>query len=71
MGKEYDFNRGVRGRYAGRLAEPRNVIVLDPDAPLAAPYIIFFRSSIVNSSTTGSPRCLCCRMRAIFAEVLS
>ena len=71
MGKEYDFNRGVRGRYAGRLAEPRNVIVLDPDAPLAAPYIIFFRSSSENSFSTGSPRRLCPRMREIFPAVPS
>lgn len=31
MRKEYDFSSGVRGKYAGRLAEGSNVIVLDPD----------------------------------------
>jgi len=31
MRAEYDFSRGVRGRYAGRFAEGSNVIVLDPD----------------------------------------
>lgn len=31
MRKEYDFSSGVRGNYAGRLAEGSNVIVLDPD----------------------------------------
>jgi hypothetical protein len=31
MRAEYDFGRGVRGKYAGRFAEGRDVIVLDPD----------------------------------------
>ena len=31
MRAEYDFSRGVRGKYAGRFAEGSNVIVLDPD----------------------------------------
>jgi hypothetical protein len=29
--KEYDFSRGVRGKYAKRYAEGTNVVVLDPD----------------------------------------
>lgn len=28
---EYDFSRGVRGKYAKRFAEGSNVVVLDPD----------------------------------------
>ena len=28
---EYDFSRGVRGKYAQRFAAGSNVIVLDPD----------------------------------------
>ena len=28
---EYDFSRGVRGKYAKRYAEGTNVVVLDPD----------------------------------------
>ncbi len=28
---EYDFSRGVRGKYAARYAEGTNVVVLDPD----------------------------------------
>jgi hypothetical protein len=28
---EYDFSRGVRGKYVARLAEGSNVVVLDPD----------------------------------------
>jgi hypothetical protein len=31
MRNEYDFSKGVRGKYAGRFAEGTNVIVLDPD----------------------------------------
>lgn len=28
---EYDFSRGVRGKYAKRYAEGTNVVVIDPD----------------------------------------
>lgn len=28
---EYDFSKGVRGKYAKRFAEGANVVVLDPD----------------------------------------
>ena len=31
MAAEYDFSKGVRGKYAKRYAEGSNVIVLDPD----------------------------------------
>jgi hypothetical protein len=31
MRPEYDFSRGVRGKYAKRYAEGTNVVVLDPD----------------------------------------
>lgn len=31
MRKEYDFSRGVRGKYADRYARGSNVVVLDPD----------------------------------------
>lgn len=31
MREEYDFSRGVRGKYANRFARGSNVIVLDPD----------------------------------------
>ena len=31
MSKEYDFSKGVRGKYARRYARGNNVIVLDPD----------------------------------------
>ena len=31
MLEEYDFRRGVRGKYAKRYAEGTNVVVIDPD----------------------------------------
>ena len=31
MRKEYDFNKGVRGKYAKRYKAGTNVILLDPD----------------------------------------
>lgn len=31
MDDEYDFPRGVRGKYAARFREGSNVVVLDPD----------------------------------------
>ncbi len=31
MREEYDFSRGVRGKYAARFAKESNVVVLDPD----------------------------------------
>lgn len=37
MQDEYDFSRGVRGKYAGRYAEGSNVVVLSPDVAEAFP----------------------------------
>jgi hypothetical protein len=31
MLEEYDFSKGVRGKYVGRFAQGANVVVLDPD----------------------------------------
>ena len=31
MRPEYDFSKGVRGKYAARFAEGSNVVVLEPD----------------------------------------
>ena len=31
MLKEYDFTKGVQGKYAQRYAEGTNVVVIDPD----------------------------------------
>ena len=37
MRPEYDFSRGVRGKYAGRFRQGSNVVVLDPDVARAFP----------------------------------
>ncbi len=42
---DYDFSRGVRGKYAKRYAKGSNVIVLDPDVAK-----IFPDSKKVNGS---------------------
>jgi len=31
MRDEYDFSKGVRGKYAGRYAQGSDIVVLDPD----------------------------------------
>lgn len=31
MLKEYDFSRGIRGKYATRYAKGANVVVIEPD----------------------------------------
>jgi hypothetical protein len=45
MQAEYDFARGVRGKYARRYAEGTNVVVLEPDVARAFP-----NAEAVNSS---------------------
>ena len=35
MRKEYDFSKGVRGKYAKRYAEGTNVVLLAPDVAVA------------------------------------
>lgn len=37
MRAEYDFSRGVRGKYARRYAQGTNVVVLEPDVAEAFP----------------------------------
>jgi hypothetical protein len=37
MRSEYDFSRGVRGKYARRYAQGTNVVVLDPDVARVFP----------------------------------
>ncbi len=37
MREEYDFSRGVRGKYARRYAEGANVVLLEPDVAKAFP----------------------------------
>jgi hypothetical protein len=45
---EYDFSRGVRGKYAKRYAEGTNVVVLAPDVAKAFP-----NSDAVNQALRG------------------
>lgn len=37
MRAEYDFSKGVRAKYASRMAEGSIVVVLDPDVAAAFP----------------------------------
>ena len=37
MRGEYDFSRGVRGKYARRYAQGTNVVVLEPDVAALFP----------------------------------
>lgn len=37
MLEEYDFSGGVRGKYASRMAEGTNIVLLDPDVWAAFP----------------------------------
>ncbi|HYT90317.1 MAG TPA: hypothetical protein VEL76_16540 [Gemmataceae bacterium] len=48
MLEEYDFSKGVRGKYAKRYAEGSNVVVLSPDL---VPY--FPDSESVNQALRG------------------
>jgi uncharacterized protein YbbC (DUF1343 family) len=45
MRPHYDFSRGVRGKYAARLAQGTNIVVLDPDVASA-----FKTSKAVNDA---------------------
>ena len=45
MQTDYDFSRGVRGKYARRYAQGTNVVVLEPDVARAFP-----NARAVNSS---------------------
>jgi hypothetical protein len=45
MRSEYDFSKGVRGKYAGRIARTATIVVLEPDVAE-----IFDTSESVNSA---------------------
>jgi len=45
MRAEYDFSKGVRGKYAKRYASGTNVVVLDPDVAK-----VFDSSEAVNTA---------------------
>ena len=48
MLREYDFSKGVRGKYARRYARGSNVVVLEPDVAKNFP-----NAEIVNASLRG------------------
>jgi len=45
MRKEYDFRGGIRGKYAARVRERSNIVVLDADVAAAFP-----NSSAMNNA---------------------
>lgn len=45
---DYDFSKGIRGKYAKSYAKGSNVVVLDPDVAK-----LFSTSKIVNRSLRG------------------
>ena len=48
MRTEYDFSKGIRGKYAKRFREGTNVVVLSPDVSKAFP-----NSEAVNEALRG------------------
>jgi hypothetical protein len=51
MRKEYDFSKGIRGKYAKRYKEGTNIVLLDPDVAK-----VFKTSSSVNKAFKGNIR---------------
>ncbi len=51
---EYDFSKGIRGKYAKRFAQGTNIIVLAPDVSE-----IFSDSDSVNQALRGLIRIAC------------
>ncbi len=45
MMEEYDFSKGIRGKYSKRFTEGTNVVVIDPDV---AEY--FFNTKAINDA---------------------
>ena len=45
MQDEYDFNKGIRGKYAKKYAAKNNIVVLEPDVAR-----VFRDSSVVNET---------------------
>ena len=64
MREEYDFSKGVRGKYAGRFAEKSLMVVLDPDVAE-----VFPDSKAVNDALRGLARIIAERSKNPQAEV--
>jgi len=61
MLREYDFSKGVRGKYARRYARGSNVVVLEPDVAK-----VFPNAEAVNSSLRSLAKII--RRRKSLAE---
>ena len=61
MLQEYDFSKGVRGKYARRYARGSNVIVLEPDVAK-----VFPNAEAVNTSLRSLAEII--RRRKVLAE---
>lgn len=60
---EYDFSRGVRGKYARRFSQGTNVVVLESDVAKAFP-----SAKAVNSSLRALAQIIRQRERALAAK---
>lgn len=49
--EEYNFSKGVRGKYAARYAEGSNVVVLDPDVSKVFPNAVSVNNSLRSLAT--------------------
>ncbi len=63
MRVEYDFSRGVRGKYARRYAEGTNVVVLEPDVSA-----VFPDTAAVNNSLRALAGIIRQRQKALVAK---
>ena len=70
MQDEYDFSKGVRGKYADRYAKGSNVVVLDPDVAEVFPDSELERLSVHNCPVNKALRAIAeiARERAVKAE---
>ena len=53
---EYDFSKGVRGKYAARVTQGSNVVVLDKDVQSLFPDSAAVNSALRASSSSRGPR---------------
>ena len=63
MREEYDFSRGVRGKYARRFAQGTNVVLLESDVAK-----VFPSAKAVNSSVRALASIIRQRERALAAK---
>ena len=63
MREEYDFSRGVRGKYARRFAQGTNVVVLESDVAK-----VFPSAEAVNSSLRALARIIRQREKTLAAK---